>query len=103
MGTTEVPIDTIDLQPRLQLHERASCRLLSWLGRPKGMCVSLLPRGAVASIIGMGNWESLLNQGGVMKNDLKTRSVISTAVFSLPPLLFISQNIHAYLDGGMRR
>jgi len=51
----------------------------------------------------MGNWESLLNQGGIMENDLKTRSVISTAVFFLPSLLFISQNIHAYLDGGMRR
>lgn len=67
------------------------------------MCVSLLPRGAVAGIIGMGNWESLLNQGGIMKNDLKTRSVISTAAFFLPPLLFISRNVHAYLDGGIKQ
>ena len=35
-----------------------------------------------------------------MKNDLKTQSVISRVVFSLPPLLFISQDIHAYIDAG---
>ena len=35
-----------------------------------------------------------------MKNDLKTQSVLSSVMFSLPPLLFISQNIHAYIDAG---
>ena len=35
-----------------------------------------------------------------MKNDLKTQSVISSVAFSLPPLLFISQSVHAYIDAG---
>jgi len=38
--------------------------------------------------------------GEIMKNDLNTQSVISSVVFSLPPLIFISQNIHAYIDAG---
>jgi hypothetical protein len=42
----------------------------------------------------------VLNQGEIMKNDLKTQSVISSVAFCLPPVLFISQNIHAYIDAG---
>ena len=35
-----------------------------------------------------------------MKNDLKTQSVISSVAFCFPPVLFISHNIHAYIDAG---
>jgi len=35
-----------------------------------------------------------------MKRDLETRFKTSSVVFSLPPLLFISQDIHAYIDAG---
>lgn len=35
-----------------------------------------------------------------MKNDFKTPSVTSGIAFSLPPVLFLSQNIHAYIDAG---
>jgi len=35
-----------------------------------------------------------------MKHDLETRFKTSSVVFSLPPLLFISQDIHAYIDAG---
>lgn len=33
-------------------------------------------------------------------NKLRTRLTTSSVVFSLPPLLFISQDIHAYIDAG---
>jgi len=35
-----------------------------------------------------------------MKGNLETQSVISSAVFSLPPLMFAAYNIHAYIDPG---
>lgn len=35
-----------------------------------------------------------------MKGNLETQSVISSAVFSLPPLMFAVYNIHAYIDPG---
>lgn len=35
-----------------------------------------------------------------MKGNLKTQSVISSVVFSLPPLIFILQNVHPYIDPG---
>jgi len=35
-----------------------------------------------------------------MKHDLSTPSVISGVVFALPPVFFLSQNTHAYIDAG---
>lgn len=35
-----------------------------------------------------------------MKNDLKAQFKTSGVVFSLPPLIFASYNIHAYIDPG---
>ena len=43
---------------------------------------------------------SAVKWGEIIKNDLKAPSVISGTVFSLTPVLFLTQNIHAYIDAG---